>query len=521
MSICMWSALSAVIMASFARPIHASDSTAFQRIPAVAVLADEAATRPDYPPQSEGVLPAMNLDEDVEQRYVSPGSGEALPEVTAEDDARLQQQSLPGRTAFSVPGVYGDYDAEIRESAPRSDGIRHIDTPKLLKRLQEGYIRTYAYLIWHEATDWDDLRLEFLPAAQKAGITVWVYLTPPSEGSSLPFGSDYVKWATEIAKLSKKYPVLKAFAMDDFENDQNLFTPQYVEEMMKAAHSISPTLAFLPVNYDGSVNSSKPTTTLSTAFTRNYGSLINGVIFPYLNWQNYDSLSDEKDQIVTNYNILHGKKDQFVVRFPWNRLSSEGDYSALSKTISRPVVPYYFAFRVSDDYDGPTAGYHKLQVLVDNKVIWEDDTGGRSGVRYVKLNLKSSLWGKKKAVLLTVRVFEAKPVGNYGIVVNWDLPTGTWKSEEKGSFAGTGEYYSAIKGLKIPLIVMIYDGGYGGSWFPSLDYIQKANITACEAIRAGYAQGIIQYVLDKSDNSVQFPIIKKLYRARQCQPFPP
>jgi|GEM_PF-3207538 len=515
MSICMWSALSAVIMASLAVPIHAANNTDFQRIPAVAVPADEAATQPDYSPQSDNALPAVNLDEDVEQQNISPGSGEALPEITAEDNSQLQQQSLPGATSFSVRGVYGDYAAEIRESTPRSDGIRHIDTPKLLKRLKEGYIQTYVYLIWHEVTDWDDLRLEFLPAAQKAGITVWVYLTPPSEGSSLPFGSDYVKWATEIAKLSKKYPALKAFAMDDFENDQSLFTPQYVGEMMKAAHSINSKLAFLVANYDSSLNRSNPTATLSTAFTRKYGSLIDGVIFPYLNWQNYDSLSNEKDQIVTNNNILHGKKDQFVVRFPWNRLSSEGDYSALSKTISRPVVPYYFTFRVSDDYSGLTAGYHKLQVLVDNKVVWEDNTGGTSDVRYVKLNLKSSLWGKKKAVLLTVRVFEAKPVENYGIVVNWDLPTGPWKSEEKGSFTGTGEYYSAIKGLKIPLIVIIYDGGYSGSWFPSLDYIRQANIIAYKAMKTGYAQGLIQNSLDKSENSVQFPIIKKLYRSWQ------
>ena len=77
--------------------------------------------------------------------------------------------ALPPR--LSAP-IYADYDSELREAAARADGIKHVDSPALIQKLLAGNIRTYAYLVWHENTDWDDFRLEFLPDAQVAGIDV-------------------------------------------------------------------------------------------------------------------------------------------------------------------------------------------------------------------------------------------------------------------------------------------------------------------------------------------------------------
>lgn len=81
---------------------------------------------------------------------------------------------------YYIRDILGDYAGELRESQPRADGVRHVDTPGMIQSLRELNVNTYLYLIWHEKTDWDDLRKEFLPAAKQAGIDVWVYLVPPA-----------------------------------------------------------------------------------------------------------------------------------------------------------------------------------------------------------------------------------------------------------------------------------------------------------------------------------------------------
>ena len=52
-----------------------------------------------------------------------------------------------------------DYNSELR----RPDG--RVDTDALLTRLKELHVTAYYWLIWHAATDWDDLKL-FLPKAR-------------------------------------------------------------------------------------------------------------------------------------------------------------------------------------------------------------------------------------------------------------------------------------------------------------------------------------------------------------------
>ena len=77
--------------------------------------------------------------------------------------------------------IVGDYNMEIRKQQPRADGIRHVDTPATIFRLRQAHVTTYFYLVFHAATDWTDFTAEFLPAAEQAGIDIWVYLVPPSE----------------------------------------------------------------------------------------------------------------------------------------------------------------------------------------------------------------------------------------------------------------------------------------------------------------------------------------------------
>ena len=86
-------------------------------------------------------------------------------------------QTKPSTQPQAIPRQHlADYDAEVR----RPDG--HVDADTLLKRLKELGVDTYYWLIWHKATDWDDLKV-FLPKASRAGIDVWVYLVPPTESA--------------------------------------------------------------------------------------------------------------------------------------------------------------------------------------------------------------------------------------------------------------------------------------------------------------------------------------------------
>lgn len=171
--------------------------------------------------------------------------------------------------------------AMLRESGPRADGYRHIDTPALVARLQELGVDTYLYGIWDSPTDFADLREEFLPAAAAAGIDVWLYIVPPSETrdhgrGSRPYLTDYVAWARAIAELSLEHRNLKAWAIDDFEDIGNvdLFTPEYIAEMRRTQDAINPALGFLTCAYHGAATSDD--------FLDRFGPYLDGIIHPFL-----------------------------------------------------------------------------------------------------------------------------------------------------------------------------------------------------------------------------------------------
>ncbi|BCU82392.1 hypothetical protein JIR001_21750 [Polycladomyces abyssicola] len=189
-------------------------------------------------------------------------------------DATVSVMSVPSRPPSSS-AMIGDYGGEIREAKPRKDGIHHIDTPKMIQRLRELKVNTYFYLIWHEPTDWDDLRREFLPAAKKAGIQVWAYLVPPSEAmekASEPFGTDYVAWFRAIGHLSRTFPNLKGVVIDDFNDNRGFFTPRYTERFWQAGKAENPDLLFYPQVYFPGI---------TTDFIEEYHHTIDGVVMTF------------------------------------------------------------------------------------------------------------------------------------------------------------------------------------------------------------------------------------------------
>lgn len=178
--------------------------------------------------------------------------------------------------------------AVLRERAPRADGYRHLDTPAMIARLQEMRANTYVYGVWDTPVDWPDLCDEFAPAAEAAGIDIWIYLVPPTETdlngrASRPYLMDYVAWARACAELSVKHANVRAWGIDDFEFDQNaeLFTSDYMAEMRRTAEEISPQLGFYTCAYYGAAT--------SDAFLDKYSPYIDGILYPFLDGENMNT----------------------------------------------------------------------------------------------------------------------------------------------------------------------------------------------------------------------------------------
>ncbi|MET7762876.1 hypothetical protein ABZS71_12890 [Streptomyces sp. NPDC005393] len=379
-------------------------------------------------------------------------------------------------------GMLASYGGEIREADPRADGYRHVDTPATLRKLDHLHNDTFIYLIWDAPSDWDDLRAEFLPAAQRHGLDVWVYLVPPTECSpsrcSYPFTTDYLRWAKEIATLSTRYPALKGYAIDDFNHNLGLFTPDYVQRMRQTSKSVNPSLRFMPQVYNG---------TITQQFADAYAPVTDGLIMayrddPYRNTQRTDSLRAQLDaasaklvpygkqlylmnytsalsgtpmpptpqyvrettQVGAEYTAagkLGGTMTYILPLDPaddWRndnhartgdgRLSlfvpagvptQPGGYAEAAQTVTvDPDGPHRIRFQQDDTYynGGVSAGYHLKQLLVDGQVAWQQDAALDEAGRYktVEVDLAPYLAGKTSATI-AFRLYEAKGVTNFWV----------------------------------------------------------------------------------------------------------
>src|SRR5690606_11209696 len=186
----------------------------------------------------------------------------AWPPTPAASSPASAQASGTASLAGAIEGVRSSMTGgntvgdQLREARPRADVYRHIDTPRLIAQLKRLHVNNYLFQIWGSKSDWDDLRREFAPAAQEAGIEVWVYIAPPTEcllpyKCSYPYKTDYVAWAKAIAKLSVRYPNVTGWAIDDFSAGGNpgTFDPEYMAEITAASDAINPDLALYTTAY--------------------------------------------------------------------------------------------------------------------------------------------------------------------------------------------------------------------------------------------------------------------------------
>jgi hypothetical protein len=416
------------------------------------------------------------------------------------------------RAAVAAPlplrDVIGDYDAELR----RADG--RVDIDQLVSRLKELRVNTYFWLVLHAPTDWDDLKL-FLPKAAAAGINVWVYLVPPSESepasstSSEPFRMDYLRWAEEIARLSLAHLNLKAWVIDDFYQNTDLYTPAYIRDMQERAKRTNPHLAFLPLMYYGEI---------TRRFVEDYASLIDGVVVAY---------PQSREEIDQARAVLEGEAALFAntLAYPGNTSSQPGESVMISQRAAvRPADRYVLHFEEGDDYTGATFGYHFKQLLVDGEVVWEEDVaGGAPGWREVSVDVTPQLKGKAKATV-AFRLLEKKGVGNFPVrwqlrhvrapglrlVAALDRPR-QWTVTRNGAFeTGFGEQPKRVgpKPRHLPFIVMTagnqeeFRMRHGDP--PSPERVAQWLRMSLQAWRAGKCEGVVLYCLDKGPDSATF-----------------
>ena len=286
--------------------------------------------------------------------------------------------------ASAPPPLVGDYDAELRQGA-------HVDNALMIQRLKDLGANTYMWLIWHDANDWDDLHA-FLPLAKQAGITVWAYLCPHSESGltdphwpySEPFRLDYIRWAQEIGKLSLQYDNLVGYVIDDFwaNVSPDRFSPDYIKRMVAAGKAVNPRLRFYPLMYYPEIG---------PHFLATVAPLVDGVVAAYPQGR------QDMEQALSFLNDTYRLTASVSVVFPANTPSEPGDCAFVAQDCKVTDAAHARAtFRYMDDYPGPTAGYHFMQMRVDDKVVWEEDVAGEDNSE-TTVDLSQALAGKQTA----------------------------------------------------------------------------------------------------------------------------
>ncbi|HEY3684661.1 MAG TPA: hypothetical protein VGL93_16625 [Streptosporangiaceae bacterium] len=389
---------------------------------------------------------------------------------------------------------------QVREAEPRKDGYRHIDTPRLIKRLKALHVNTYYYSVWDEPTDWADLKNEFAPAARRAGIKIWVGLAPPSEcfpdsdahlagRCSRPYGTDFLTWAKQVADLSKQDPNIVAWSIDDFLAGENakLFTHDYLTRMRQTTKAINPDLGLYTIAYYD--------TAKDPSFYEKYGDVIDGIVYPYLG---KDNNTNDASAVAANLDTilpLAEKKNLSVILLDYSgrlldsvlaptsryvndvlnvgmRYTREhkidgvisygtqmtgqnltdpsqgprqgdgrlaltvaphvgtktGDYAEASQEVAvDPKSPRYeLSWWHRDPYYGGLGGYHFMQVLIDDKVVWDSDVTDWFSFMWVNgsdrqgpMDVTQFVKGKKK-VKIAFRLYEKKGVGDYYVDATFD-----------------------------------------------------------------------------------------------------
>ena len=414
------------------------------------------------------------------------------------------------------PKLIGDYDMELRAGD-------HVDNALMVQRLKDLGANTYMWLVWHNANDWEDLKA-FLPLAKQAGISVWAYLCPQSESTlqdpgwpySEPFRLDFVKWAQEIAKLSLQNDNLIGYVIDDFWGNvfPDRFSPEYIKRMVAAGKAVNPKLRFYPLMYFPEIG---------PHFLETVAPLVDGVVaaYPQSRQEMLDALAFLNDE----FHLPAG----IEVVYPTGTHSKPGDQALLTQTCKvTGGAKARLSFRYLDNFQGPTAGYHFLQVRVDDKVVWEEDVEGRDDGT-ADVDLAAALAGKQQ-VRLSIGVCDKQGVSEFGVCAAFsdlkatglelaqpDLSVAdAWPETLVGAFTVTRHPASEGKGrFHLPLIAMVagqrveFENRHHEKATP--EAFARHTAEAVQLLREGKLEGVVMYCLDKTPGNPDLDAVRDVF----------
>ncbi|WP_152360322.1 hypothetical protein [Microlunatus speluncae] len=389
----------------------------------------------------------------------------------------LSTTAVTPATAAPAAGTKATYAGEVTNAA-----TGRIDSDATISRVKAMNANTYAYLVWR-ANEWEDFKTDFMPKAQAAGLKVWVYITPPSEGSPPPYGSDYIRWAQEIATVRATYPNLTAWAIDDFNANVGKFTPAYLQRLRDAANAISPGLDLYATVYWSALK--------NTSFADTYGPKLDGFIFPfrdepYTNTMGTATVTGQLNTVVANaartgdkvflmpyasklssavvppdvnyvkavtqvgltfmsqgkipgivqYNLPltagqgngdtnRARTGTGALRFEVepNTATTAGSYAAASTTVTLnagSTTCSMVAFNTDTAPNGGTAGYHFKQALAGGTLVWERDVATDGTGWYTNSPANLTPYLVNGSTTLTLRLYDKKGVSNYALDVSFD-----------------------------------------------------------------------------------------------------
>ncbi len=165
------------------------------------------------------------------------------------------------------------------------------------------------------------------------------------------------------------------------------------------------------------------------------------------------------------------------LRYPGHSTSAPGEYAQWSAQVALPAGEARLRFCVADDFLGPTAGYHFLQVRLDDEVLWERDVaGGGMELELVEVPLPA----KGQVHRLAFRLQEKKQVTNFAVrvrIANPVITDGDQRVSLLPQEADMPEYRELPPDLPLPSLPIV------GDWTWQANIIQPWGETQTIAIR--------------------------------------
>ncbi|MGP3932508.1 hypothetical protein [Nonomuraea sp. KM88] len=344
---------------------------------------------------------------------------------------------------------------------------------------------------------------------------------------SRPYKHDYVAWAREIATLSKAHPNLVGWTVDDYGYDLRTFTPEYVKKMRAAAKPINPSLKFVPTVYysqftdafiteqvpllDGVIFPFRDAPHRDTSWTWSLSYQVKQLakrlpgtdvyLMPYAHPLSHAAQKPTVGYVeaVTKKALEHVRTGELagVVQYKLPYVSRDGGWTRpagdnlaragngrLSFVVegdtatkagmwcgaSRQVQltpgagKYSVSFWHGDGRGrGNPAGYHVKQLLLDGKVVWEQDVAANDQAwQRVTVDLTARLAGAR-SVKLEWRLYERKGVSDYFVDVSVDdiVATGLQLSDPGVENAVTWTAGLARQGGPVYCSAQVYHHDYG------------------------------------------------------------